>query len=585
MFSMFCTVDETKQRNKEEFRLPVSYLDENVRHDIPPTVSSDLELTERQDQTSSVYQTLFTPNHSLGKRNIQLWNKQFTSFIPFLRDSQTILLQEQNYQDHNVERIDRILQHWSNLTDDNSDILSKYGYMEWTWFQQLNESPVYLQTISMSQLISPALTLLLPIIILFFPFVLLKMKGIDISVETYVQTLKWVAQNHFFGKLLNVASAEFSMHNLIYAILTTCMFFYSLYSNVILCQHFYHNMKQLNNDLVDLQMYLQTTIDNMNSFVDNNTDKTTFREFNQTTLKHCRRLREFAATLTPLKEFSVSIEKLMSLGTMLKIYYQIYNNRELQESIEYSFGFEGYLDNLRGVKQQLAAKRIVAAEFCETSNNSVFRDQSYPLIPDGTIAVKNTVNMKKNIILTGPNASGKTTILKTTLINIVVSQQVGAGFYTSARFRPYTHVHSYLNIPDSSGRDSLFQAESRRCKEILEQVEQGEPNHHHFCIFDELYSGTNYKEATQAAISFLNYMTKFKHVDFILTTHYRKICKKSPRIDNYKMDVIEHCNDTEPKVKHLEYTFKMKRGISRVEGGIQILREMNYPDEILRSIQ
>jgi DNA mismatch repair ATPase MutS len=193
--------------------------------------------------------------------------------------------------------------------------------------------------------------------------------------------------------------------------------------------------------------------------------------------------------------------------------------------------------------------------------------------------VKNNLTMKKNIILTGPNASGKTTILKSTLINIIVSQQWGCGFYTFAKFRPFTHIHSYLNIPDSSGRDSLFQAESRRCKEILDIVNHTDNKKtHHFCIFDELYSGTNYKEATKSAAAFLKYLSKFDNVEFILTTHYRKLCKhKSTVIENYKMDVIESGED-------IQYTYRMKRGVSKVEGGIRILKQMNYPSDILAGL-
>ena len=43
--------------------------------------------------------------------------------------------------------------------------------------------------------------------------------------------------------------------------------------------------------------------------------------------------------------------------------------------------------------------------------------------------VKNSYSLKNNIIITGPNAAGKTTMLKTTLFNIIFSQQTGCGFY------------------------------------------------------------------------------------------------------------------------------------------------------------
>ena len=70
--------------------------------------------------------------------------------------------------------------------------------------------------------------------------------------------------------------------------------------------------------------------------------------------------------------------------------------------------------------------------------------------------MKNDIDLSKNMAITGPNASGKTTILKTVLFNLIFSQGFGYGFYSKATINPYNHIHCYLNIPDTSGRDSLF---------------------------------------------------------------------------------------------------------------------------------
>jgi DNA mismatch repair ATPase MutS len=149
---------------------------------------------------------------------------------------------------------------------------------------------------------------------------------------------------------------------------------------------------------------------------------------------------------------------------------------------------------------------------------------------------------------------------------------------------PYTHIHSYLNIPDTSGRDSLFQAESRRCKEIIDVVNESDENTiRHFCIFDELFSGTNPTEATQAAHAFLTYLSKRKNIDFMLTTHYIALCKKfkvSKDIQNYMM-----ATESDDSHKTIRYTYKIKKGISKVKGGILILEEMRYPVEILDTIR
>ena len=195
------------------------------------------------------------------------------------------------------------------------------------------------------------------------------------------------------------------------------------------------------------------------------------------------------------------------------------------------------------------------------------------------------------MIITGPNASGKTTQLKTTAINVIFTQQFGVGFYEKCEMAPYTHIHSYLNIPDTSGRDSLFQAEARRCKDILDIIDMSDKSHDpnnklleskHFCIFDELFSGTNAEEATSASYGFLNYLQKRENVDFILTTHFVKLCKKVKknttglRIANYKMDA----SLADDKI---HFTYKMVKGISKIKAARLILIQMGFPEEIINA--
>ena len=183
----------------------------------------------------------------------------------------------------------------------------------------------------------------------------------------------------------------------------------------------------------------------------------------------------------------------------------------------------------------------------------------------------------KKIIITGPNAAGKTTVIKSTLMNIILSQQIGYGFYESAKVKPYDYLHCYLNIPDTSGRDSLFQAESRRCKEILDCLEKNSDKNH-FCIFDELYSGTNPYEAVASAYGYIDYLSGMKNVDLMLTTHYIELCKNlksNNRVKNYHMsvNVLDDHN--------VEYLYKFKKGVSTIKGGIKVLYDLEYPEIII----
>ena len=134
-----------------------------------------------------------------------------------------------------------------------------------------------------------------------------------------------------------------------------------------------------------------------------------------------------------------------------------------------------------------------------------------------------------------------------------------------------------MNIPDTSNRDSLFQAEARRCKDIFTFIKENSDKRH-LCIFDEIYSGTNPEDAVLCATNYLTGMNTYKSsVDYVLTTHYLGLCKefeKKEQIKNQQMCVKESS-------ENIEYTYILKDGISDIHGGYQVLRNLDYPAELL----
>ena len=193
--------------------------------------------------------------------------------------------------------------------------------------------------------------------------------------------------------------------------------------------------------------------------------------------------------------------------------------------------------------------------------------------------IKNSVKLDKNFIISGPNASGKTTLLKSILINVILTQQIYCGFYDKCQIKLVDHFHCYLNIPDTNARDSLFQAEARRCKDILDVI-HASPTKNHLCIFDELYSGTNPLEAVGSAYSYLTYLAENQNVNFMLTTHFLKLCdlvKDNENIVNKKMKASVENED-------VKYDYVIENGISNVKSGFQVLKNLNYPDSILKKV-
>jgi hypothetical protein len=467
-----------------------------------------------------------------------------------------------------------IVQLWDEIKGE-TDFKGKYYYIDWSALEFLNKSEHFLQFMSLYNISSPILSLLTPIFILIVPFFIIKMKGLELTVGEYIEVLKVLAESNAIGKLFTQFN-EVTMNEKIYMLLSAAFYLFSIYQNIHVCINFHKNMINIHKHFSEISKYLDCTIKSMDNYLLYASEYPTQNDFCKVLREKKLVLEELRKKLSVITEYKLtSIKKIQEIGYVLKYFYELYDDKAYDEIMMYSLGFNGYIDCLEGLQNNIEERKINFSAFVKSKGKSQFKNSYYgPLKDDNPI--KNTVKFKKNIILTGPNASGKTTILKSTLINIILTQQFGCGFYDSAQINPFKFIHCYLNIPDTSGRDSLFQAEARRCKDILDIVKTN-ADETHFCGFDELYSGTNPDEAVTSSTAFLNYLIKNQNVSCILTTHFIKVCKK---LDKNKSIVNCHM-ETEKINNKLTYKYKLVDGISEVKGGVAVLREMDYPKEII----
>lgn len=576
------------KKEVERFKLPISYLDSENTYALSQVVSSDLELVHSKD-TPSMYEYLFKPKHEFAKCTMPIWREQYTTDVEYLKDTQNIIKNMGTYRSKMMStnyspNCNKVFDVWNAVKTDDG-FLDKYSYMEWEMLKSFNHSSAFLQSLSLINIASPIISLCIPFLFVIFPFLILKIQGVPVTFSAYLDVLKQIAKNHFIGKaLMNLQ--EISWDKVIYLVVTLGLYVLQIYQNVTSCMRFYKNTQRINEQLMEMRLYTNYSIESMENFLEQIEDCGSYSKFSNEVTKQLLVLKRLSHELKAVSPFSKSVKKFNELGYMLKCYYELHDDAEYEDAIRFSMGFEGYVNNLLGVNENLIGGMVSFAKFedsvnCETGGLEIKNQYYPPLI--GELPVKNNCKFNKNMIISSPNKSGKTTILKTTAINIIFTQQIGCGFYSSATMMPYTHIHSYLNIPDTSGRDSLFQAESRRCKEIIDIIrEESADKTRHFCMFDELFSGTNPEEASKAGHAFLTYLAKFKNVNFILTTHYLRICKQfktSDSIQNYKMDVRIAEDGT------FKYTYKIKKGISHIKGGIRVLKDMDYPKEILDLVE
>jgi hypothetical protein len=178
----------------------------------------------------------------------------------------------------------------------------------------------------------------------------------------------------------------------------------------------------------------------MNNFLEYSTELTSYNEFNSIVVDNLSILNEFKEKLNKLTKYEFSLSKVFELGFILKSFYELYNDKKYNDAFLYSFGFNGYLSNLHGLLENINLGKINFTKFINKKRSNHIKNNYYAPLMNET-PVKNDIQFSKNMIITGPNASGKTTVLKSTLINIILSQQFGCGFYDSATIYPYKYIH------------------------------------------------------------------------------------------------------------------------------------------------
>jgi len=561
------------------FKLPIFYNKDKV--EISKIIVNDLELVTTVDQSSNpIYTFYFDNDNDMSKKIISQIAKYYTTDSNFLKENQ-YLLKEYKSLDNKYTKYSpnykKILDIWNEVKIENG-FKEKYCYVEWEKLEFLNSSVLFLQFMSLYNLFSPIFSLLMPIVIMIIPFLIIKLKGLDLTISQYILILKIVAQQNAIGKLFTTNFFDIQFQEKIYIVVSAALYLYSIYQNIMVCVRFHTNMINIHTYFKEMGVYIDNTLASMRNYISYSKDLSTHNDFNNNLIIKMSLLENISKKFNNISNYNLyNIKKLAEIGNIMKCFYELHSDKEYEEAMMYSFGFNGYIDCLEGLQNNIIERKVNLALFIEENKKNIMSESYYACLKNNN-PVKNTIKLKKNIIITGPNASGKTTVLKSTLINIILTQQFGCGFYSSAKLKPYKHIHCYLNIPDTSGRDSLFQAEARRCKEIIDSINTYDDDTH-FCVFDELYSGTNPEEAELSATAFMKYLTKRKKVSCLLTTHFIKVCKnlkKNPNIINKYM-VTEKNND------RIKYIYTLKDGISNVKGGIDILTEMNYPKEIIHN--
>ena len=194
----------------------------------------------------------------------------------------------------------------------------------------------------------------------------------------------------------------------------------------------------------------------------------------------------------------------------------------------------------------------------------------HPLISE---PVANSIDASGGILITGSNASGKSTFLKNIAINSILAQTVNTCTCKSCTM-PFLKVMTSMALRDDLERgESYFIVEIRSLKRILDESTKEEPL---LCIVDEVLRGTNTIERIAASSEILKELTK-KHVLAFAATHDIEL--------TYILDGIYSNYHFEEEIRDHEVVFNylLQKGPATTRNAIRLLDMLGYDPKLVKS--
>lgn len=198
---------------------------------------------------------------------------------------------------------------------------------------------------------------------------------------------------------------------------------------------------------------------------------------------------------------------------------------------------------------------------------------------------------ERSALLTGPNAGGKSTLMKSVLMAVLMAQTLSfAPCREGMTLRPFGALCSHINVPDSHERgESLFQAEMNRAKRCVATLEAARASGSTaLVVIDEIFSSTNPIEGIAGALATASRLGAFQNAVNIVSTHYTHMVKltRGPEalFRAFKMPVIlpPQQEASAPMLQPMRATYKLKRGVSTQYVALEIMKASGMDSEIVR---
>ena len=222
-----------------------------------------------------------------------------------------------------------------------------------------------------------------------------------------------------------------------------------------------------------------------------------------------------------------------------------------------------------------AASPVIIKNYRSRRPYICLKDAYDPRIPEAARKPIN-VDLRGAAILTGPNRGGKSTVLRSILINVLLAQTYGITLARKMIYSPVTWVHTCLRLEDIPGNQSLFEREVFMAARSLKRIHGGveEPG---LILIDELFHSTNPSDSNRASKEYTRQIWQAPNIMSLISTHdFDLVDAAGPTVERLCCSAVEREDGV------IEYSYQLGPGICRVSSVNEILAEKGVVGKSLR---